>query len=129
MSTSQFQYEQMLARLAANNGRELNAQSPGASAAPVERESKLHEQITDYCNSKLWVPIHSRMDQPTTTEKGVSDFIIVGEFPKLWFVEAKRSGNKATMEQLSFLARVRRLGWPQGVVHSMEEFGELIKSV
>lgn len=125
MSISRFEYEQIQARMMANQGRAAALDS--SVSAPIARESKLHEQITDYCNSKLWVPIHSRMDQPTTTEKGVSDFIIVGEFPKLWFVEAKRSGNKATMEQLSFLARVRRLGWPQGVVHSMEEFGELIK--
>lgn len=91
------------------------------SSPEVERESKLHDDITDYCHRKGWLVIHSRTDKPTTTAKGVSDFIIVTP-NTVCFVEVKRPGKKATAEQLAFLAMVSKLGWPNFIVHSMDEF-------
>ena len=96
-----------------------------AGATPASRsvslEASLHAYIEEWWRSKGWLLVHSRMDRATTTAKGVSDFILV--CPKtVLFVECKRPGGKPTKEQLEFLAHVRKIGWPNAVVYSKEEF-------
>jgi hypothetical protein len=84
-------------------------------------ESELHEYILDWCHIKGWLAIHSRMDKKATQAKGVSDFILVCP-NTVAFVECKKRGNKPTKEQLQFLAHVKKMGWPNAVVYSKEEF-------
>lgn len=113
----------------ANSGscQEGYAHSPVGSnpARPIPLESDLHDNIFDWIRARGWLAIHSRMDQRTATAKGVSDFILVT--PKtVVFCECKRPGKKATPEQLAFLAHANRLGWPNGIVHNMKEFSDLM---
>ena len=85
----------------------------------------MHDYILEYCHSRHWLAVHSRMDKPTTTALGVSDFIIVA--PRfVAFVEAKRPGKKPTPKQLAFLHAIGSLGWPTAVVHSKDEFDQFI---
>lgn len=88
-------------------------------------ESALHDYILEYAHSRGWLAVHSRMDRPTTTAVGVSDFVLIT--PKtVYFVEAKRPGRKCTPQQRAFLAAVSVLGWPQAVVHDRAEFDAFI---
>lgn len=104
------------------------AEQAQAVRSSFNRESDLHDYILDVCRARGWLAIHSRMDRPTTTALGVSDFIIVT--PKtVCFVEAKRKGGKPTPKQRGFLAAVGALGWPNAIVHSQEEFEEFLKKV
>ena len=99
----------------------------GQRARPSDDpESELHDYILEYSKSRGWLAIHSRMDRPTTTACGVSDFILVTP-ENVYFVEAKRKGKKPTPKQQAFLTAVRVLGWPQAVVRSREEFLEFIQ--
>lgn len=100
--------------------------SGGHAARPSLPESDLHDYILDWWHEKGWLAIHSRMDQRTTTAKGVSDFILVCPRTVL-FVECKRPGKKPTPEQLAFLAHVQKMGWPNAVVTSREEFHQFIE--
>ena len=84
-------------------------------------ESALHDFIQEFCRKRSWLAIHSRMDKPTTTALGVSDFIIVTT-NTVYFIEAKRKGQKPTTKQRGFLTAVGALGWPQAIVHSKDEF-------
>ena len=95
-------------------------------AARADLESDLHDFILEHAHSRGWLCVHSRMDRPTTTAVGVSDFIIVT--PKtVLFVEAKRPGKKTTPKQEAFLMAVRCLGWPTAVVHTQEEYLTFVK--
>jgi hypothetical protein len=104
------------------------AEAARLEVAPHARpplESSLHDYILDWCHSKGWLAVHSRMDKKSTQAKGVSDFIIVCP-NTVAFIECKKRGNKPTKEQLSFLAHVKKMGWPNAVVYSKEEFHQFI---
>lgn len=88
-------------------------------------ESDLHDDILEWVRVRGFLAIHSRMDRRTTTAKGVADFIIVTH-RNVYFIECKRPGKKPTVEQAAFLAHVQKLGWPNAVVHSMQEFTEFM---
>lgn len=121
-SISEAQFREMLAR---TERARFRGAASGDEESP-ELESQLHQDIHDYCRSKGWAVIHSRMDCKTTTAKGVPDFII--SMPgRVAFVECKRKRNKPTPEQLAFLCHVRHHGHIAGVVYSMEEFIALTK--
>ena len=96
-----------------------------ASGSPLSYESDLHDYILDFWHARGWLDIHSRMDRKTTTAKGVSDFILVCP-AFVAFVECKRKGKEPTKEQLAFLAHVKKMGWPNAVVYSQEEFHAFI---
>ena len=98
---------------------------PQPAGPGPDREAQLHYQIQEYCLARGWLPIHSRMDKPTTQALGVSDFVIVT--PKtVFFVECKRPGAKLTPPQLAFAALVRKLGWPWRVVYNYQDFRDLV---
>ena len=100
--------------------------SPRLCGPGPDLEANLHDSILEYCRARGWLAIHSRMDKPTTTALGVSDFVIVTPNTVL-FVEAKRKGNKPTPKQRGFLMAVGALGWPNTVVYSMADFESWIK--
>lgn len=94
---------------------------PTSARDSDDLESVLHDYILKYAHDRGWLAVHSRMDLPTTTAVGTSDFILVT--PRtVYFIEAKRRGGKLTPKQLAFLTAIAVLGWPQAVVHSQEEF-------
>lgn len=117
MGIPSYLYEEMLAR----TERARHRSPAPADAQSPNLESDLHEQILDYCRSKGWRAVHSRMDKKTTTDLGVPDFIISAP-GRVFFIEAKRKGRKPTPEQLAFMAHVRNHGHPCGVVYSFQEF-------
>ena len=43
--------------------------------------------------------------------KGVSDLIVIAEFPKIYFIEMKASGGKVSEAQEKFSRDLARLGW------------------
>ena len=94
---------------------------PAAPAPSDDPESSLHDYILEHAHSQGWLAIHSRMDKPTTTALGVSDFILVTT-QTIMFIEAKRKGGKVTPKQQGFLTAIRSLGWPSAVVYSQEEY-------
>ncbi len=101
-----------------------------ASFKAVEREGDLHDQIQAYCDAQ-WpklVTIHSRMDRPTTNEKGVADFIIFCQYPKVVVIEAKAKNKKQSIDQLAWAKRMEAVGWKTHVVHSFQEFKSVIET-
>jgi hypothetical protein len=93
----------------------------------IQKEAELHEQILAYCRSKGWIAYHGRMDQVSHQTIGQPDFIIVAEAPKFYMIECKRPGGKLSTAQLAILAWTKKLGHPYHIVHSMEEFVEVVK--
>jgi len=91
------------------------------------READLHEQITQWCRRKGYLVVHSRMDLPTTTAKGVPDFIIAMDGGKTWWVEAKAKGGKLKQEQACWLAALESKRHRADLVWSFSEFLEYAK--
>jgi hypothetical protein len=97
----------------------------------VKLESELHDQIESELKRRRWYYVHSRMDKPTTTALGVTDFIIAipenGEMHArtLW-LEAKRHGAKLTKEQNIVRHILKSGGHRHEVVYSMKQFLELL---
>ena len=127
---SQFEYENMQRRVDA--GRRVDS-SPLLDGNPVERESDLHDQIEAELKRRRWYYVHSRMDRATTTQLGVTDFIIaapptgnVGQ-PRTFWVECKREGEKLNKEQTVTKHVLLALGHKHFVVFSFEEFLDQIK--
>lgn len=110
--------------------RALNPQLFGhaAPAGPaVERERDLHDDIEAECRARgLWY-IHSRMDRPTTTGKGVPDFVVFGPGWVLC-VEAKAGKGKQTIEQRDVEVHLRKLGHRYALVRSLDEFRKAVLS-
>lgn len=100
----------------------------------VDLEGDLHDDIEKDLKSRRWYYVHSRMDKPTTTELGVTDFIIaVPEHAKvrgetrvrtLW-LEAKRHGAKLTKEQNITRHILVSAGHWHEVVYSMKQYRNL----
>ena len=103
----------MAARIEASMASEL--------AAPVERESDLHDQIETECNRRGYLVVHSRMDMPTTTGLGVPDFIILAS-GRLFLIECKARNAKQTTPQLAFAMLAERNGFKVEVVRSYQAF-------
>ncbi len=122
MSFSQLQLIEMQRKLDAGRKQKLNS-PPDA----VEREADLHEQISDYCRSKGWVVIHSRMDMRTTTARGVADFIIFADWGRVFCFEAKTRLGKLSTEQLGFKMQMEKLGHAVNVVRGFSEFLTVVK--
>lgn len=95
----------------------------------VDLESKLHEQIWNYCNAKGWAVYHSRMDKKTTCAEGTPDFIIFMEGPKTAVVEAKARKEKPKPKQLGWEKHLKMLGHHHAFVWNFEQFLEFIGRV
>lgn len=82
-------------------------------------EGKFHEEIIAYLKIiGVHGIVHSRMDQPTTQQVGVPDFLFaVGGVPVA--LEAKVKNRKPTPAQLGWLAALKIDGWTTAVVRSM----------
>lgn len=104
---------------------------PRSSCGGVEVESDLHDQILEFCRlqNPPWVVIHSRMDQATTTDKGVCDFVIFPGDGEVLCLECKSKKGKWTTDQLGFKMRMEKVGIYVHEVRSFSEFQEIIKKL
>ena len=103
----------MAARIEASMASEL--------AAPVERESNLHDQIEAECRRRGYLVVHSRMDRATTTGLGVADFLIFAT-GRVFLVECKAKSGKLSTPQLAFAMLAERNGFKVEVVRSYQAF-------
>lgn len=91
-------------------------------ATSKKLESDIQDEIEQWLMTqgyRAWWD-RKRMDVPTTSRKGVPDFI--GCFSGVPFgMEVKRPGEKPTTEQLGELAWMRKAGAITAVVFSKEE--------
>jgi hypothetical protein len=101
------------------------ATPPGFLTSGTERN--LHEAILEYCLSKRWLAVHSRMDRATTTARGVPDFLILLPKGRLLCVECKSRLGKATVEQLGWRLWAEKLGHQWVLVRDMAGFLEAVK--
>lgn len=98
---------------------------------PVERESDLHDEIIQHCNSQWprWKFIRGRMDKRSTIAIGAQDFTIFLPGGRLLCVECKRRGAKPTTEQLAWHKEMELLGHRVYVIQSVKEFYEAAEKV
>jgi hypothetical protein len=125
-SITQFQYEQMMARLESNKRRapyETTQGTPAHEPEPVE--SDLHEKILSDCARRGWLVVRSRMDMPSTNGVGVPDLLIFMDGGRCLLIECKSRTGKLRPEQLAWLAWAKRLGHRCAVVRSLAEFLQL----
>lgn len=96
----------------------------------VERESKLHTDIIDWCNSQFprWKFRHARLDRKTTEPLGIEDFTIFASDNRTFHFECKARGKKRTTEQLAWSFEMGRLGHVVHLVESMSQFLAVINS-
>ena len=115
-----FTLAEVLAYEAKRSGRQPFTRPPGET----EREGKLHDKISAWCDSQWprWKYVHSRMDQPTTTAKGVPDFVILAPAGRLLLIECKARDGKCSTEQLGWHKEAEMLGHTVHIVRSLEEF-------
>jgi hypothetical protein len=92
------------------------------SGESVDRESKLHEQIIEYCKTQRWVLFHSRMDKKTSRVVGEPDFLIFKPCGQLLLVECKARREKLSEAQQIIKHQLDNMGHPVHVVYSFEEF-------
>lgn len=93
----------------------------------VSDESKLHAAILKECNRRGWIPIHARMDRPTTLANGTPDFLILADGGAVIIVEAKSKTGKLSTDQLGFMAMAKKLDHTIHVVRSLEQFLDVLK--
>jgi len=100
---------------------------PKSGAPGAEDEGELHNQILAYCRAKGWSVVHSRMDVPQTAGVGTPDFVIALPNGVTIWIEAKAKKRKPSMEQLAWIATLKKLGHRAAVVWSFEQFLEIVK--
>lgn len=97
-----------------------------------ELEQRIHRDIEIELKRRRWYYVHSRTDKRTTTQLGVTDFIIAIPQTKfmpaktLW-LECKRKGGKLTQEQNTARHILVASGHWHAVVYSITEFMGLLK--
>ena len=106
--------------------RQQNSEETNSTEG-VERESDLHDAIISDCRRRGWIVVHSRMDAPTTTAKGVADFIIFADRARVFLFEAKRKNEKLTPEQKGFAMMADMLGFTVHVVRSFPEYWKIVE--
>lgn len=94
----------------------------GPAIQMLERESDLHDQVTDECRRRGWLWVHARMDKATHATIGCPDFIILADGNRTLWVECKRKDGKLSKEQQAFKAMAEKLGHKVHIVRSLTEF-------
>lgn len=117
--------EQVLAHQAKHGPRV----QPSKGSA-VERESKLRQQILDYCAAQwpTWLVISARTDTQSTIAVGAHDCTIFAP-QKIFCLELKNRTGKLSQEQTVWAFQMGRLGHEVYVIRSMEEFLTIVKPI
>jgi hypothetical protein len=110
-----------------NSFEARNIKQPAKRPDAEKLEGDLHDKILAECDRRLWYPIHSRMDRPTTNGKGVCDFIIAADKGQTFYIECKSATGKLSGDQQIFITWMKRLGHPVHVVTSFQQFLELTR--
>lgn len=108
-------------------GEQIAARPNARRKAGVAIESDLHDDILTYCRERGWVAVHSRMDKPSTTAKGVADFIIFADRGRTFAIECKSRSGKRTVDQIGFMMQLNKLGHACYLVKSMDEFRKIVE--
>lgn len=125
MRISTAEFIQIQARMNASKRTKLDLAPLGE---PVKKESELHDEIIQYCKSRGWFNVHSRMDRASTQAKGIPDFLIAMPHGVTWWIECKSKGGKPTKEQQDVHAFLHHLGHRYALVYSFQEFLTAVNS-
>ena len=119
MRLTRWQYEEILTRQAARS-RERGHPVPEDA---VDRESKLHDQISAWCRGQVPAPavIHSRMDRATGFTPGTPDFVLLWR-GRCILAECKEATGKVSPAQAVWHHLAEVNGFPVSIVRSMSEF-------
>lgn len=117
------EYLACIARLDRQRTKKTYVEAGSVSATPdAGHESDLHDKIAAECRRRGWAYVHSRMDAPTTTTRGVPDFIIAARDGRTLWIECKSATGKQTPAQLGFALQCERNGHKVHLVRSFDEF-------
>lgn len=100
------------------------SQSPG-----VEKESKLHAEILEFCRQRGWVAFHGSMAKATGRTIGEPDFQIYMDKGEFILIECKTGKGKLTTEQMSMQAWLEKLGHTLYVVRSFDDFLSILRDL
>jgi len=94
--------------------------------AGVTHEWELHEQIRQEVARRGWVGLHGSMAHRTHRTRGEFDWTIIADKGRVFFIECKRPGAKASQYQLQLMAQARKLGHTPHIVESLLQFMEIV---
>ncbi len=107
-----------------------NGGSQRAASAQLEvGKDGIQAQIRKWCDSQWpkWKVIQARSDQRSTIALGAQDCTIFAPGSRVFCIEVKAKGKKLRPEQMAWKVEMEMLGHTVQVVHSLEEFLELVK--
>ena len=130
ISSEQFREMQSRAERAAFHGQTFGSGAPATKQSRNEkRESEIQGEIEAYLKSlgRCCYYVRSRMDKATTNKAGTPDFVGCCR-GKMFAIEVKRPGGKATAGQIGELMRVRLAGGVSRVAFCVEDVMLILES-
>lgn len=103
--------------------------APQKQAEPCDRESKLRQQILEYCASQWprWLVVWARSDKKSTLPVGVADLFVFASDKRLIICELKSKTSKVSIEQSAWAYQMSALGFTVHVIRSFDEFLALVE--
>ena len=100
------------------------------SSEGIDNESKLHQQIMDFCDAQWprWKYIRCRMDKRSTIAKGAQDFTIFAP-GRVLCVECKARNEKPTKDQQIWHKEMEMVGHAVYVVWSFDDFKSTLRDL
>ena len=126
MPISQFELQQMQARLAINRNQKA-ASACESTAMGVDKESDLHSDILADCRQRGWIALHGSMAQATGRTEGEPDFIILASRGRVFFIECKTRVGKLSPAQHAMAHFAEKLGHKIHLVRNMAQYLEIVK--
>lgn len=112
----------------AHNARIARGKKPiEPSAEGCDDEGDLQSAIDKELRRRRWYFVKSRMDKPTTNQSGVPDYIIASPNGIVFWIEAKRKGNKLSAAQTVTRHVLLALGHRYACVFNFDQFLNAIK--
>lgn len=91
------------------------------TAAAVERESDLHDEVEKHCRARGYLYFHQRMDRPAQGLVGFPDFAIWMPEKRFCVLELKSAIGKASKDQLDTIAWFRKFGFTAEIVDNFTD--------
>lgn len=104
------------------HGRRRESSVASKVSNECENESQLHDDIIEFCKSKGWIALHSRMDKRTTRIKGEFDFTCILPNGIVIFCECKTRLGKLSPEQNALIFWMDHLGHKVHVITEVAQF-------